>query len=97
MEAIVKYIFIGKQKVILCLKFRENQRETPASALSRSVKSPLSPISLSLNLLTRNINFLTSKSHPQCIVHKYKYMISLLFWFKTTEADFTSKKKRRKI
>jgi hypothetical protein len=34
MEAIVKYIFIGKQKVVLCPELRENQREAAASALT---------------------------------------------------------------
>ena len=33
-EAIMKYIFIEKQKVVLCPKLRENQREVAASALS---------------------------------------------------------------
>ena len=32
-EVIVKYIFIEKQKVVLCLKLRKNQREIVASAL----------------------------------------------------------------
>jgi hypothetical protein len=31
-EVIVKYIFIGKQKVVSCLKLRENQREAAANA-----------------------------------------------------------------
>jgi hypothetical protein len=30
----VKYIFIRKQKVVLCAKLRENQRESAASALT---------------------------------------------------------------
>jgi hypothetical protein len=30
----VKYIFIWKQKVILCPKLKENQREVAASALT---------------------------------------------------------------
>jgi hypothetical protein len=33
MEAIVKYISIGKQKVVLFPKLRENQREAAAIAL----------------------------------------------------------------
>jgi hypothetical protein len=28
----MKYIFIGKQKIVLCHKFRENQREAPTGA-----------------------------------------------------------------
>jgi hypothetical protein len=34
-EVIVKYIFIGKQKVVLCPKLKKNQRETAASTLMR--------------------------------------------------------------
>jgi hypothetical protein len=33
MESIVKYIFIGKQKIVLCSKFRKNQMEVATSAL----------------------------------------------------------------
>jgi hypothetical protein len=36
----VKYIFIGKQKVVLYPKFRENQREAAASALKSHILTP---------------------------------------------------------
>ena len=42
------------------------------NSLSRSFKSPMSPILLYFNLLSSNINILTCKSHPLCIVQKYK-------------------------
>jgi hypothetical protein len=33
----VKYIFIGKQKVVLCPKLKKNQKEAAANALSKIV------------------------------------------------------------
>jgi hypothetical protein len=33
----MKYIFIWKQKIVLCPKLRENQREAAASALRKEL------------------------------------------------------------
>jgi hypothetical protein len=43
MEVIVKYIFIGKQKIVLCLKLRENQKEAAASPLIGRCLATLAP------------------------------------------------------
>jgi hypothetical protein len=40
-EAIVKYIFIGKQKIVLGPKLKKNQRKTAASVLKGGLKNKI--------------------------------------------------------
>jgi hypothetical protein len=40
-EAIVKYIFIGKQKIVLGPKLKKNQRKTAVSVLKGGLKNKI--------------------------------------------------------